>query len=72
MGQSGNELLAGMDKIKPGEPFPDELFCYIFEIEDLVERTQYLEAARNRARELNGSRSLMQSTRLLWWTTSRK
>lgn len=50
MGQSGNELLAGMDKIKPGEPFPDELFYHIFEIEDLVERTQYLEAARNRAR----------------------
>ena len=52
MRQSENELLAGMEGLKRGEPFPDELFYRIFEIEDLVERTQYLEAARNKAREL--------------------
>lgn len=34
------------------EPFPDEIFYQIFEIEDNVERTQYLEALRNQARKL--------------------
>ena len=52
MGQSENELLTGMEGLKRGEPFPDELFYRIFEMEDLVERTQYLEAARNKARDL--------------------
>lgn len=47
-----NELLAGIDNLKVDEPFPDELFYRIFEIEDLVERTQYIELARNKARTL--------------------
>lgn len=47
-----NELLAGLDKLQRGQPFPDEVFYKIFEIEDVVERTQYIEAARNKAREL--------------------
>lgn len=33
-------------------PFPDEIFYQIFEIEDNVERTQYIEALRNQARKL--------------------
>lgn len=35
-----------------GEQFPDELFFRIFEIEDVVERTQYIEAAKNAARAI--------------------
>lgn len=34
------------------DPFPDEIFYEIFEIEDNVERTQYLESLRNVARKL--------------------
>lgn len=34
------------------EPFPDEIFYEIFEIEDNIERTQYLESLRNVARRL--------------------
>lgn len=34
------------------EPFPDEIFYQIFEIEDNVERTQYIEALRSTARRL--------------------
>lgn len=34
------------------DPFPDEIFYQIFEIEDNVERTQYLESLRNAARKL--------------------
>ena len=52
MEKSKEELLDGMTEIAKGEPFPDELFYRIFEITDIVERTQYIEAAKNRAREL--------------------
>ncbi len=43
-------MLAGMSGLGPTEPFPDEIFYQIFEIEDNVERTQYIEALRNAAR----------------------
>ena len=33
------------------EPLDDELFLAIFEIEDLVERQRFIEAARNKCRE---------------------
>lgn len=52
MQQSENELLDGMTDLKPGEPFPDEMFYRIFEIEDSMERTKYIESMRNRARML--------------------
>lgn len=45
-------MLDGMSLIQQGQPFPDELFYRIFEIEDVVERTQYIETAKNKAREL--------------------
>lgn len=45
-------MLAGIARLKPTEPFPDEMFIRIFEIEDGVERTQYIEALRNTARQL--------------------
>lgn len=51
MEQSETGLLAGMDSLEPSQPFPDELFYRIFEIEDDVERTQYIEAMRNKARQ---------------------
>lgn len=41
-----------MTELKPGDPFPDEWFYHIFEIEDSVERTKYIESMRNRARML--------------------
>lgn len=45
-------MLAGIARLNPTEPFPDEMFIRIFEIEDGVERTQYIEALRNTARQL--------------------
>lgn len=45
-------MLAGMGELNPKEPFPDDLFYAIFEIEDLVERAQYIEALRNQARAM--------------------
>lgn len=52
MEKSREELLDGMNELQRGQPFPDEVFYQIFEIEDVVERTQYIEAARNKAREM--------------------
>lgn len=50
MERSENELIAGMTKLHPGQPFPDEIFYKIFEIDGNIERTQYIEALRNQAR----------------------
>ena len=53
-----------MAELTPADPFPDEIFYRIFEIEDHVERTQFVEALRNRARILKRSRefsSVLQS-----------
>ncbi len=52
MEKSKDELLAGIEGLDPSEPFPDEAFYRIFEIEDGVERTQYIEALKNKARQL--------------------
>ena len=52
METSKEELLDGMEVLNPKDPFPDDLFYAIFEIEDPIERTQYIEAARNQARSL--------------------
>lgn len=41
-----------MCELSQTDPFPDEVFYQIFEIEDNVERTQYIEALRNAARKL--------------------
>jgi hypothetical protein len=41
-----------MTELSRGQEFPDELFYQIFEIEDSVERTKYIEALKSRAREL--------------------
>ena len=45
-------MLTGISALKPTEPFPDEIFYEIFEIEDNIERTQYIESLRNTARQL--------------------
>lgn len=52
MERSESELLAGMDSLSETAPFPDEIFYKIFEIEGNVERAQYIEALKNRARQL--------------------
>lgn len=64
MERSKEELLDGMNELTPADPFPDEIFYQIFEIDDHVERTQFVEALRNRARLLKRSRefsNLLQS-----------
>lgn len=56
MERSENELLAGMDRLKPGDPFPDEIFYKIFEIEDIVERTQFIQMLKNKAGQMKRAR----------------
>lgn len=56
MEKSERELLDGMDELQRGQPFPDEIFYKIFEIEDIVERTQFIQALRNKAGSMNRSR----------------
>lgn len=41
-----------MKDLDRSKPFPDELFYRIFDIEDAVERSQYIESLRNQARRL--------------------
>lgn len=41
-----------METLGPAEPFPDELFYHVFEIEDLVERTRYIEELKIRAKQI--------------------
>lgn len=45
-------MLAGMSALGREEPFPDEIFYAVFEMEDRVEQQQYIEALRNTARKL--------------------
>lgn len=52
MEKSETELLAGVEGLQRSEQFPDEIFYHIFEIEDIVQREQYIEALKNKAREL--------------------
>lgn len=52
MEKSKEELLDGMCSLSPGEQFPDELFYQIFDIEDNMDRTKYIEAMRNQARQM--------------------
>ena len=53
MEKSNNELIAGIEKLPKDEGFPDEIFYRIFEIEDGVERTKYIEALKNKARKVH-------------------
>lgn len=53
MEPSENELSTGIESLKQDQKFPDEVFYQIFEIEDLVERTAFIERLRNQARALN-------------------
>lgn len=52
MEKSKDELLAGLADLERADPFPDEIFYKVFEIEDNIERTQYIEALKNEARKL--------------------
>ena len=53
--KSNEELLTGIAKLERQNPFPDEIFYRIFEIEDNVERQKYIEALRNEAKVLKRS-----------------
>lgn len=53
--KSNEELLTGIAKLERQNPFPDEIFYRIFEIEDNVERQKYIEALRNEAKILKRS-----------------
>ena len=55
MEKSNEELLTGITKLERQNPFPDEIFYRIFEIEDNVERQKYIEALRNEAKILKRS-----------------
>lgn len=46
------ELIDGMTKLELSQPLPDEIFYKIFDIEDTVDRSQYIEMMRNQARML--------------------
>ena len=64
MEKSKEELINGINELTPADPFPDEIFYRIFEIEDHVERTQFVEALKNHARMIHRSRefcNLLQS-----------
>ena len=64
MEKSKEELINGINKLTPADPFPDEIFYRIFEIEDHVERTQFVEALKNHARMIGRFRefcALLQS-----------
>ena len=64
MKKSKEELINGINELTPADPFPDEIFYRIFEIEDHVERTQFVEALKNHARMISRSRefcALLQS-----------
>lgn len=50
MEKSKDELLDGMTELSPAEPFPDEVFYKIFEIDDNIERTRFIESLKQRAR----------------------
>ena len=55
MEKSNEKLLTGIAKLERQNPFPDEIFYRIFEIEDNVERQKYIEALRNEAKILKRS-----------------
>lgn len=64
MEKSKEELIDGISSLTLDQPFPDEIFYRIFEIDDYVERTQFIEELRNRARMIKRSRefsALLQS-----------
>lgn len=50
MEKSNEELATGISKLGKMDPFPDEIFYRIFEIEDNVERQKYIELLRNAAK----------------------
>ena len=56
MEKSKEELLTGMNELAPTDQFPDEIFYQVFEIDDIVERTQYIESLKTIARKHNRAR----------------
>ncbi len=50
MEKSRTELLTGIEALDKSEPFPDEVFESIFDIEDTIERQKYIEDLRRAAR----------------------
>ena len=52
MGKSETDLIDGIGTMTINDPFPDELFYRILEIKDNIERTQFLNAVRNKAKTI--------------------
>lgn len=52
MEKSETELIDGIGTMTINDPFPDELFCRILETKDNIERTQFLNAVRNKAKTI--------------------
>ena len=50
--KSNEELLTGIAKLERQNPFPDEIFYRIFEIEDNVERQKYIRGIAERGQDL--------------------
>lgn len=52
MEKSETDLIDGIGAMTINDPFPDEIFYRIFEIQDNIERTQFLNAVRNKAKTI--------------------
>lgn len=52
MEKSETELIDGIGAMTINDPFPDEIFYRILEIKDNIERTQFLNAVRNKAKTI--------------------
>lgn len=52
MEKSETDLIDGIGTMTINDPFPDELFYRILEIKDNIERTQFLNAVRNKAKTI--------------------
>lgn len=52
MEKSETDLIDGIGAMTINDPFPDELFYRILEIKDNIERTQFLNAVRNKAKTI--------------------
>lgn len=52
MEKSETDLIDGIGAMTINDPFPDEIFYRILEIKDNIERTQFLNAVRNKAKTI--------------------
>ena len=72
MEKSETDLIDGIGTMTINDPFPDELFYRILEIKDNIERTQFLNAVRNKAKTIDVRRNLARYSRHFLKTISKK